>query len=337
LRLLICEYVTGGGFLGRPLPASLAREGDMMLAALVKDVAGVGGIEIATVRDGRLRDVDLPATFRVVSAPDDPWLVWRNAVQAADAVWPIAPETGGALTRLSELVIAAGRTLIGSRPPAVTLAASKLATAEHLAAHGIAVVPTVPAEVALHDGLPSGPDGWVVKPDDGAGAESTRLFRQCDEMRRWLVAAAERNNLVVQPYVEGVPASLSALCQNGRAWLLSCNRQEIAIENGEFRFRGSIVGGLEQRRPRYEPIAAAVAAAMPELWGYVGIDFIAAAAGPFVLEVNPRLTTSYVGLGRAIGMNPAALVLRLIDHDLRAIECPLQIGANRIDMMAFHA
>jgi tyramine---L-glutamate ligase len=87
LRLLICEYVTGGGFLGQPLPASLVREGDMMLAALVKDVAGIGGIEIASVRDGRLRDVDLPATFRVVAVPEDPWLVWRNAIEAVDTVW----------------------------------------------------------------------------------------------------------------------------------------------------------------------------------------------------------------------------------------------------------
>ncbi|MGH6960730.1 MAG: ATP-grasp domain-containing protein, partial [Dongiaceae bacterium] len=122
-----------------------------------------------------------------------------------------------------------------------------------------------------------------------------------------------------------------------RAWLLSCNRQEIAIENGEFRFRGSIVGGLEQRRPRYEPVAAAVAAAMPELWGYVGIDFIDSTAGPVVLDVNPRLTTSYVGLGRAIRMNPAELVLGLIDRDLEAIERPLRVGAERVDVMALHA
>ncbi len=337
MRLLICEYVTGGGFLGQPLPASLAREGDMMLAALVKDVAAVGGIEIATVRDRRLRDVDLPATFRVVSAPDDPWLVWRNAVQAADAVWPIAPETGGALTRLSELVIAAGRTLIGSRPNAVALAASKLATAELLAAHGIAVVPTVPLEAALHDDLPAAPNGWVVKPDDGAGAESTRLFRRRDDMRRWLGAAPDRDNFVIQPYVEGVAASLSVLCQNGCSWLLSCNRQEVVIENGEFRFCGSLVGGLEQRRPRYEPVAAAVAAAIPDLWGYVGIDFMDSAAGPLVLEVNPRLTTSYVGLGRATRMNPAGLVLGLIDQDLGAIEQPLRVGAERVDVMALHA
>lgn len=336
MRLLICEYVTGGGFLGRPLPASLAREGDMMLAALVKDVAAVGGIEIASVRDGRLRDLDLPATFSVLTARDDPWNVWRNAIETADAVWPIAPETGGALTRLSELVIAGDRTLIGSRPGAVTLAASKLATAEHLANRGIAVVPTVSAATALRDAPPAGGDGWVVKPDDGAGAESTRLFRRSDEMRQRLAAAPDRDDLVVQPYVEGVPASLSILCQQGRAWLLSCNRQEIAIESGAFRFCGSVVGGLQQRRSVLEPIAAAVAAAMPDLWGYVGIDFIDSAAGPLVLEVNPRLTTSYVGLARAIRMNPAGLVLGLLDRELGAIERPLRVRAERVEVMALH-
>jgi tyramine---L-glutamate ligase len=336
LRLLICEYVTGGGFIGRPLPAILAREGDMMLAALVKDVAAVGGIEIACMRDGRLSSVDLPAAFRTVSARDDPWLAWRNAMAAVDAVWPIAPETGGALTRLSELVLAAGRTLIGSRPRAVALAASKLATAEHLTANGIAVVPTVPSEDVLHGELPAARGGWVVKPDDGAGAESTRLFHHLGDMRRWLAAMSGRD-FVVQPYVDGDAASLSVLCQNGHAWLLSCNRQVVAIENGAFRFCGSIVGGLERRRALCEPIAAAVAAAMPDLWGYVGIDFIDGATGPRVLEVNPRLTTSYVGLTRAIGMNPAGPVLDLIDRDLRAIERPLRARAERIDVMALHA
>jgi predicted ATP-grasp superfamily ATP-dependent carboligase len=336
LRLLICEYVTGGGFLGQALPAGLAREGDMMLAALVKDVAAVGGIEIVSVRDGRLRGADLPATFHVLAEADDPGRAWRNAVATVDAVWPIAPETGGALTRLSELVIAGGRTLIGSRPRAVALATSKLATAERLAAYGVAVVPTVRAAAALQDELPAASQGWVVKPDDGAGTESTRLHRRRDDMQRWLVAAPAADNLIVQPYMEGVAGSLSALCQNGRGWLLSCNRQDIAIDNGRFRFRGVVVGGLEQGRLRYEAITAAVAAAMPDLWGYVGIDFIDNDGGPCVLEVNPRLTTSYVGLGRAIGVNPAALVLGLVGRDLRALERPLRVRAERVDVMALH-
>ena len=336
MRLLICEYVTGGGFLGQPLPASLAREGDMMLAALVKDVAAVGGVEVAALRDERLGVADLPAAFHRLGATDDPWRAWRDAFETVDAVWPIAPETGGALTRLSELVLSAGRRLIGSRPRGVALAASKQATTAHLAARNIAVVPTLPAEAVRRGDLPPASVGWVAKPDDGAGAEATYLFRHREEMQRWLAAVPERAGFVVQPYVAGVAASLSMLCQDGRAWLLSCNRQEIAIEQGAFRFRGSIVGGLEERRACYEPLAAAIAAAMPELWGYVGIDLMESEAGPLVLDVNPRLTTSYVGLRRAIGVNPAGLVLDLIERDLGAIVSPLRVRAERVEVPAFH-
>jgi predicted ATP-grasp superfamily ATP-dependent carboligase len=38
-----------------------------------------------------------------------------------------------------------------------------------------------------------------------------------------------------------------------------------------------------------------------------------------VIEVNPRLTTSYAGLYRAIGINPAQLVLDL-PGSLEAVE-----------------
>jgi len=50
---------------------------------------------------------------------------------------------------------------------------------------------------------------------------------------------------------------------------------------------------------------------MPGLWGLCGVDFVETGAGPVVIEVNPRLTTSYAGLHRAIGINPAHLVLEL--------------------------
>lgn len=337
MRLLICEYVTGGGFLGSPLPPGLALEGDMMLAALVKDIAALGDIDIASVRDGRLPRVNLPASFHILGASDEPWANWREAMVAADAVWPIAPETGGVLTRLSELVLAAGRVLVGSRPQAVALATSKLATAECLSASGVAVVPTLRIDVALRHGLSDGTDGWIVKPDDGAGSGSTYLFRRADDLRRWLAGASDRAGFVVQPFVPGAAGSLSILCRDGRARLLSCNRQEIVIAGGQVHFRGSKVGGMERLRPAGERIAGAVAAAMPGLWGYVGIDFVDSAAGPVVLEVNPRLTTSYVGLGSSIGLNPAGLVLDLIERDLDEIERSPRFMPRPIDVVAVHA
>jgi predicted ATP-grasp superfamily ATP-dependent carboligase len=44
----------------------------------------------------------------------------------------------------------------------------------------------------------------------------------------------------------------------------------------------------------------------------VGVDLVETSDGPVVLEVNPRLTTSYCGLRTARGLNPAALVMGLL-------------------------
>ena len=78
-----------------------------------------------------------------------------------------------------------------------------------------------------------------------------------------------------------------------------------------FSYRGGVVGAFEAARPEFERIANGVAKALPGLFGYAGIDVIVTEQGPVVLEVNPRLTTSYVGLGEALGCNVVALVLDL--------------------------
>src|SRR5215831_11152889 len=197
----------------------------MMLGALVKDATSLAGIDVVTTRDARLTVPALLAECRVIDGDETPWAEWQAMMEAADAVWPIAPETGGVLTRFSNLATAAGRPLIGSRPDAVDLAASKLATAERLAACSISAVPTIPADAVLRDTLPPADDGWVLKPDDGVGAEATRLFRRRADLMAALRAPPELRGLVVQPYVEGPAASLSVLCRDGRSWLLSCNRQ----------------------------------------------------------------------------------------------------------------
>lgn len=322
MRVLVCEFVTGGGFAGAALPAGLCREGDMMLQALVKDLAEISDLAITYARDRRLSAPGLPGAALWIGESADPWLLWRDALADADALWPIAPETNGILERLSRLAAASGRTLLGCRPDAVQLTASKRRTAEHLARHGVAVPPTLPLLEAVTHGLPPAGPGWVVKPDDGAGAEETLLFHDPAMLRRWTEGAAEADKLVVQPYLPGPATSLSLLCRDGAARVLSCNLQDVRLDGGRFRYRGGTVGGAEGRRASYGPIADAVAAAIPGLWGHVGVDLVDTPDGPVVLEINPRLTTSYAGLGAALGSNPAALVLQLLTRDIAEIAIP---------------
>jgi tyramine---L-glutamate ligase len=328
LRIFVCEYVTGGGLCGQPLPASLSREGDMMLAALVKDLAALDGVEVVMTRDDRLPALRDPAEVLTIDEPGAVWPRWTELIRSADAVWPIAPESGGILAQVSKLTVDAGRRLLASDPQSVRLTSSKLATAEHLSKAGIPTVPTAP--LGNGERFRKG-SAWVVKPDDGAGAENTLLFDAVDNLDRWM-SANPNSDMVLQPYVRGPAASLSLLCRDGVAWLLTCNEQLIEICDNQFRYRGGIVGGREARRAEYQPIATAVAAAIPGLWGYVGVDLIDGPDGPVVLEINPRLTTSYAGLRRATGTNPSGLVLELLNRGIPDIQRPLQITPQRVDV-----
>ena len=318
LRVFVCEYITGGGLFLEDLPASLLREGAMMTGALIRDLADLADVKLSASRDPRLDPADIvppgvppgaPVQWCVPTGADDVWPSWRRAMADADAIWPIAPETGGVLERLSAMAVEHHCTLLGSSPDAIHITTSKSTTAQILAECGVPVVPTYPASGPW----PESAKGWVAKADDGAGATDIGLFDETGTMRRWLADDGRGGaDYVVQPYIEGEAASISMLARDGAAWILSCNRQHIAIEDGGFRYSGGIVAGLEEKRQAFAAIAAKIAAAIPGLWGYVGIDLIETSSGPLVLEVNPRLTTSYVGLRAAIGHNPAGLVLDLL-------------------------
>lgn len=332
MRILVCEYVTGGGLADRQFPRSLVREGDMMLSALVKDLAELGGIQVVVTRDRRLPPLGAEVETHWIGPDDDPWACWRRLLAQANAFWPIAPESEGLLESLSRLAVETGCRLIGCSPEAVRLAASKGATATHLAVAGIPVVETWPPE-ALEDP----PNGWIVKPDAGAGCEETRVFRERDRLEALLNQPRGQGGFIVQPYLAGEAASLSLLCQDGAALLLACNRQDVVEWVGRLRYLGSTVGGLEPRRRRYQRLAARVARAMPGLWGYVGIDLVDTPDGPVVIEVNPRLTTSYVGLRRSLGVNPAELVLTLLDRKLSEIAPPFVRRPTEVSVEPCHA
>jgi predicted ATP-grasp superfamily ATP-dependent carboligase len=304
MRIFAFEFFSGGALLGQPLPPSLAREGDLMLGTLVGELAGIEGVHVIASRDPRLPPLAGCETLYPLPG-ENPEELFVRGMTAADAVWPTAPESGGALERFGASVTAAGRTLLGCTRDAVRLAASKLATARALAGRGVPVVPTCGAG----DAVPSLPGPWVVKPDDGAGGDGLERLDDSAEAETRLRSAAGR--LVAQPWIEGEPWSLSLLCAGGRACLLACNRQRLTWRAGRLHLDALAVNARPPADPRVHRLGAEVAAAIPGLWGYVGVDFLIGADGPLVLEVNPRLTTSYCGLPAALGRNVAAMVLDL--------------------------
>ena len=289
-------------------------QGQMMLHALLDDLQQVPGIELVTS-----------------NAPGSPGSSWRRfdaSVRASDAVWPLAPQAGGTLERLSRQVLRHERILLGSKPHALRVAASRLRTSRVLARAGIDVVPTY----APGQPLPAIRSAWVVKPDDGADVEDTRIFPTAEAALAWI---ATRAGYVLQPFVPGKLGSLSLLCRDGSAQLLGCNEHRIAVRDNQFHFLGTTVNSLPDTDGAFARLAYAVAAALPGLWGHVGIDFVLAGQGAVVLAVNARMTASYAGLHASIGCNPAALVFDLLAQPSSVPRPRAKPVAVSVDVAAF--
>ncbi|MFG1373587.1 ATP-grasp domain-containing protein [Xanthobacter oligotrophicus] len=294
MRVFVCEFVTGGGLRDAALPESLAREAALIRDAMRRDLAALPQVsEILLAADDRL---PVPGAV-AVTAGADAWAIWRTLAQQADVVWPVAPETDGVLARLVEMLRENCACVLACAPEAIA-AASKLETARRLAAAGVPHIPTFPLAQAPDLAGPR-----ITKPDDGAGCEDTRFWPEGVP-----ATPARRDGLVIQPFVAGEAASLTVLAGPEGVQLLTVNRQHIAVEDGRVFLAGLTVGALGDGDGRLAALAGEVVRAMPGLEGIFGIDILLTDAGPVVVEVNPRLTTAYAGLGAALGLNPATLL-----------------------------
>lgn len=299
MLVFVIETVTGGGALDQALPASLIAEGAMMRDTLIGDLEDLPGVRVVTTHDARLPPPPR-GTSTALRLGDDPASIWKLMAQEADCCWPVAPESGGILARLAGELRARCRRVVAPDAATIALCASKHRTAQTLAAAGVPVVPAWWPEALPADA--AGP--FVVKPDDGAGALDIRVLERPP-------APPFPAGHVVQPFVEGMAASLTLLCQSGRTHVLAANRQHVARADGTLRFTGVTVGAFPVDEALRD-LATRIGAALPGLHGIVGVDYLATEDGPLVVEVNPRLTTSYAGLRRALGVNPLAFVAELI-------------------------
>ncbi len=304
MRLFVCEFLTGGGLCAGDLPKALLRDAACMSDALLADLNRIGGVEVFTTRDVRLAAETEKTTS--LGAADDPWLIWSECLRSADAAWFVAPESGGILLALRHLADACQCRFLGCEAAAIRIAGSKRLTAAHFSATGIETVPTCD----LQDVPPESAHGWVVKPDDGAGCEESYYFDDAADVEAWRRTCSEPQRFVLQPRIPGRHASLSLLYGDDGGDVLACNEQVIAFDDGRITEGPPLVNALQERSGEWQTFAQAIGRALPGLRGYAGVDFIDTEHGPVLVEINPRLTTSYAGLSDILDYNLAERILR---------------------------
>lgn len=314
MKVFVSEYVCGGGWPEPEIETCLAAEGRAMLLALLTDLARVPDVEVVSTWDSRLpiEHIDGVEFTRIDSADHELDRFDQHATDA-DATIVIAPESGGVLAdrvaRLEDL----GVNVVGCDSLACRLFGDKLRTFEFLSNADIATVPTSGLQPEIPFEFPI-----VVKPKDGAGCIETWRFDSASEFDEWRAGMADRfGEFVTQPWITGPSVSVAVIVSPSRtqreatplvlpiAGQVITGTRQLSYSGGRVPIR---LG--KQTQSDIEQLARDVCSAMkPRIRGYIGIDMILSDGGPLIVDVNPRLTTSYLGYRQLTESNLAAWIL----------------------------
>jgi predicted ATP-grasp superfamily ATP-dependent carboligase len=327
MQIFVYEWATGGGLVEEPgaLPGSLVREGAAMIGALAADLMRVPDCQVSALRDPRILQLALPRCNVVdVISKSSHRDEFERLVREAEATILIAPEFDGILLAAARSVLNLGGRLLSPSAEFVRIATDKQRTCDVLAAAGVPVPPGIVVEP--DEPLPEAFDyPAVVKPIDGAGSQDVYIVSGSHDSPP---AYAWPRRL--ERFVPGLAASVALLCgPRSRIALAPC-RQRIS-EDGRLRYLGGelpLPAGLAERAARLGECALA---ALPPATGYVGVDLVLGrdphGSEDVVIEINPRLTTSYVGLRAAARSNLAEAMWLVaqgqapsVDFDTRPLE-----------------
>ena len=286
-----------------------------MLQALVADAVTGGGLEVAVLVAENM-SLSLPAGVHVLpvtTGRDLDALVAASA--AADAVLIVAPESDGILTMRVAAVRAAGATVLAPSGAFIEIASDKQAAINALAAAGV----PVPAGRAL-----SGGERWpeafirpaIRKARDGTGGDGFVVVQQ---------GAAPpppaQQPTRIEACVAGMAVGVSCLCGPRGVYPLPPFRQVFSSAGSQIAYAGGEPLSERLMSARAEALARRAIHAVTRAAGgsdgaagWIGVDMILGertdGRGDRVLEINPRVTTSFVG--HASGLS-GGLVRAMLD------------------------
>ena len=326
MRLLIYEYSSGGGFAEKPIPPSILSEGFGMLRTITED-AKVAGHKVTNILDSRIAHFNPPLENEKILLVDS-WRETENAIQEAaektDAAYVIAPETDDILKMLVEK-IEKGKTMsLNSNSKAIAKVSNKTRLQKQAKKIGLSTPETLTfsttdnqeniiQEVEKKIGFPA-----VFKPVNNVGCGELSCVNNKAQGAIAITKIANQLNrrFITQELVQGQPVSVTIISDGTNAVPISLNRQNISLRTPkqDSTYNGGTTPFDHPQNDKAFATAKRIVESIEGLRGYVGVDLILTKNEPIVIEVNPRLTTSYIGIRKILNIN---LAQTLIDSTLR--------------------
>lgn len=315
MKILLIEWACSQPFQEGEGESPFFAEGKAMLMAVINDLV-LHGHEIVTVVREELQVDDRSVQVHRPPVNKTLKLLLKSLALDCDAFLIIAPECRGILSEMVRAIEETGVRNIGCSSSAVSFCSDKFKLHMFWVANS---VPTPETWLDTNDLSIDGP--FIVKPFDGAGAEGIRLVKDFQCLRRVMTRCSlvKRGGFIIQRFVDGVPSSISCLVRpDGTTVYLPACGQIIGYQDGIVRYEGGWSPLSKELQIRCERLAMMALKGIKGILGWVGIDLILGespdGSDDFVIEINPRLTTSYVGIRQMIAPSPVPWWINLEDR-----------------------
>ncbi|MDO9516459.1 MAG: ATP-grasp domain-containing protein [Methanosarcinaceae archaeon] len=281
MKILLAEYAVGTGMGG-----TFLLEGRAMLQTIAGSFTRLGH-EVVYPSAG----TTLINGTSALSNEDNFVAVLEREAKKCDAGLVIAPDE--LLFDLTSVI--ENNTLnLGCTPESAALCADKVRCTEVLNSAGIPV-PQIISQDHAKGGY------YVVKPRYGCASEDTRI---CTHF-------TQQEGFIATEYIEGEHLSVSLVCGE-KSLPLTVNKQMIVIhpenENSEIEYNGNLTPYITARQKELYDTAISATDAL-SCRGYVGVDIVLADK-PYVVDVNPRPTTSLFSISKVMKQEIADLLLK---------------------------
>lgn len=162
----------------------------------------------------------------------------------------------------------------------------------------------------------------IIKPLMGVDCEDIVVIENIEDLTLDLDKIFEPGSrVIVQEFIDGTDISVSLISDGKKAIPISLNRQFIELKND----KGTYLGGRLPYETKYKDeafeIATKAVEAIDGLKGFVGVDLIINndekdVYSVYLLEINSRFTTPYVGLKQISSLNIGKSIIDLIDGNV---------------------
>ena len=295
-NILIYEYITGGGIINEDLTHDLLYEAKLILESLINDFSKLKTINFKYLLDYRLKDKYESSNSIIVKESD--YNLVPDIYKNFNYVLPVLPESHNILYNYSRFLEKNKIKKILSSSEVIKVMSDKKLFSNFCKKTKIRH-PLLISDISKIKKNKS----YVIKDRFGVGCSRIQIISGKD------LKHFDSKKYIIQEYIKGQSFSASIYCSRGNFTILSLNEHRVKKnKNNHIKINKIIVNNNFSDNPKIYGLINKLNKSISTLSGYIGIDFIITNDDIYIIELNPRITTSFTKLNFTLGINLAELI-----------------------------